>query len=111
MLLTTPYLPRDENFSAEKLILFNAAILKSVGHDVVPAIQSLLTNNKPFKTFNEIYNLYDNDPKKSGFINLDGTPINFPLPGVVSGKSSLIYCFSRFIVQSKAIVLRFLNHL
>ena len=89
-MLNTTYLPRDENFSAEKSNLFNAAILQIVGQDLIPAIQSLITNNNPFKTFNEIRDLYDSDPKNPRLINLDTTPINFPLPGVVAGKCSLL---------------------
>ena len=94
-MLNAAYLPRDERFSALKFKLFGAAALGSFGRDVIPTVTTMLGNTKPFKTFNQIHELYHGDLKvltqpksstKAGSANVrDETPISFPRPGVVAG--------------------------
>ena len=102
-LLGSSYIPRDENFSAVKYNLFLGAALGAFGRDVLPSLQTILGNTKPFKTFHQIHELYHGDLKlltqsrssnKAGSVNVrDETPISFPRPGVVGGKLSDLIMF------------------
>ncbi|KAH7433815.1 hypothetical protein KP509_07G087700 [Ceratopteris richardii] len=76
------YVPRDEIFSPEKNSDVTSAGIRTAAHEA----QTLLSGENPFKTFEELHNLYAGslDPSLSEkYSHDDGTIFKFPPPAVV----------------------------
>ena len=83
---SSPYIPRDEMFSAQK-----SADITKVG--IRTAAQTLLSGHTHFKSFEEVDNLYAGklDPAFSSKYALDTDLLKFPPPMVVQGLNFFDY--------------------
>ncbi|MCO5611431.1 hypothetical protein L7F22_065684 [Adiantum nelumboides] len=85
------YVPRDERFSASKRLQFIGAGARSLGHNVISTLQSLIMDDRSFEALEQIHDLYVDDLQATyGSTTTpvirkptDGTPLEFPPPGVV----------------------------
>eukprot|EP00250_Pteridium_aquilinum_P005211 c15342_g1_i1 orf=435-2912(+) len=85
------YVPRDERFSAQKKAQFLGAGIRSLGHNVISTLESLVMDDRSFEALEQIYDLYVGDLKATyGSCTTpiirkptDGTTLDFPPPGVV----------------------------
>lgn len=86
------YVPRDERFSASKKLQFIGAGARSLGHNVMSTLESLIMDDRSFEALEQIHDLYVGDLQATYDYSsptpvirkpTDGTPLEFPPPGVV----------------------------
>ncbi|MCO5611429.1 hypothetical protein L7F22_065682 [Adiantum nelumboides] len=85
------YVPRDDRFSASKRMQFIAAGVRSMGHNVISTLRSLIMDDRSFEALEQIHDLYvENLQATYGSTTTpiirkptDGTPLEFPPPAVV----------------------------
>ncbi|KAI5057554.1 hypothetical protein GOP47_0027569 [Adiantum capillus-veneris] len=85
------YVPRDDRFSASKKMQFIGAGARSLGHNVISTLESLIMDDRSFEALEQIHDLYVGDLQATYGSTAtpvirkptDGTPLEFPPPGVV----------------------------